>query len=543
MTKRARKDRLSNWDFDGSNDVTNYQDDDISERSSITSLEGHFRQPPEGPTTAATTINNPNKQEEYQDPYYTGEGPHTLRYFYNELPDAGVPMAVQAKEAKKEEKQKIKDEIEARRGRGALVEGPGMNPPTEMNDNYYPYWYYYKAKNPDWIMRQQQYADATFMPALDPTKKIDLADPEEFPVSPKLTKATRKARDFLYTGRDTPNMIFNQERRRYEMLGEGKDKKSGLPTDGDKNKQGGTSKQYIPLKDGGAGGGGGGGGAGAGGPNSRRNGTYSRTDPRGKLQTEYDWAEHYTNYMRNKSSMDYNYKPNIRMRNHRSRKDYDPLNGIYGKDDPNNMNKDGFDFDYDDDDEYGNGTGNGNRRRGNNRNGYGRNGNYRNGNGTYNGNQRSTSQFQQYNTYSSNPYSNQQGSFNQNRSAPHNGQRGIHRHTHNHSTHHNLSSKDFNGGKFKVNDTSLDKSTANFRTLGLNPSGYGPPSIYNQSNYLPPITRDYFDRPHPIGYYGTQVLTNDYNTLSYGPQIYKAGVQTKFYDRYLNNVIDKRLFA
>ncbi|UJR08465.1 hypothetical protein I4U23_012734 [Adineta vaga] len=536
MTKRVRKDRLSKWD-DGENVLNDDQDDYISERSSLLSVEGHFRDP-DGATAnqkqqqQQQPQNQKNQQDyqqqsQYQDPYLNGEGPHTLRYFYNELPTTGIPAAAVVKENKKEEKRRLKEELKARRGQGQLVQGPVTQPKNEQSDNYYPYWYYYKAKNPDWIMRQQQYADAPFMPAPEPTTKIDLTEPENLPVEPKLTLAQRKARRLIYGDRDTPDMKYNRQRRRYEMVG-----KDGATT-GNEGQQDPTSKQYVPLKDGD-----GNDGNDENDPRYRKNGRYSRTDPRGKLQTDYDWAEHYTQYMRNKSSLgnhNPNYKPNVRSKNHRSRKDYDPLRDLYGDDD---------------DDENGP---NGNRRNSHYYSSRDRNYNRNNRNNRY------TTRSQQDYTTSSTRYGRQQGynqsqtHSNQNYSAPQRDQNGQHRHghTHNHgrnqhdqTDHHNISSKDLDGSGFKVVDASFRTGNGRNPMKGsLNRYDRAPPSIYNQGSYLPPITRDYHDRPHPSDYYGTQALTNDWKTLSYEPRMYKTNAQTKFYDRYLNNVIDKRLFA
>ncbi|CAF0868047.1 unnamed protein product [Adineta ricciae] len=543
MTKRTKRDRLSKWD-DGENPLNDDQDDYISERSSILSLEGHFRGP-DGATKQQQQQQQQQQQsqpypqgdqQQYQDPYLNGEGPHTLRYFYNELPEHGVPAATIAKESKKETKRRIKEEREAKRGQGQLVEGPGAKPlmPGEMHDNYYPYWYYYKAKNPDWIMRQQQYSNAPFLPAPEPTTKIDLTEPENLPVEPKLTLAQRKARKYQYGDRDTPDIKYNRMRRRYEMLG-----KDGKPIDGDENndRQETSSRQYVPLKD----------GDNEDDPRLRKNGRYSRSDSRGKLQTEYDWAEHYTNYMRNKSALgnhSVNYKPNIRSKHRRSRKDYDPLRGIYGDDDDENGPNGGQKDQY-----------------------YTSRGRNYSPNAAYNRNNRYTTRSQQDYTTSTNRYGQQgynqsQPRSNQNYSAPHgdrngrNGNNYHHSHSHSYSNgngygrdqngnqrnNHYISSKDMTGTGFRVTDAS--GRTGNGNALVQEYSrGRGPPSIYNQSSFLPPISRDYLDRPHPMDYYGTQALTNDWKTLSYAPLVYKSNARTKFYDRYLSNVIDKRLFT
>ena len=75
------------------------------------------------------------------------------------------------------------------------------------------------------------------------------------------------------------------------------------------------------------------------------------------------------------------------------------------------------------------------------------------------------------------------------------------------------------------------------------------PSIHNQSPHLPPIIRDHHKtntNRFPTEYYGTlarQAQTKDWEETIEIPKIYKSDLQTRFYDRYLNTVVDKRLAA
>ncbi|CAF5095231.1 unnamed protein product [Rotaria magnacalcarata] len=74
---------------------------------------------------------------------------HTLRYAYNELPENGIPFAVQFNNSKKEEEKSKRSIRKAPPGQGTLAPVVETQP-SEMNKNYYPYWHYYKLKNPDW---------------------------------------------------------------------------------------------------------------------------------------------------------------------------------------------------------------------------------------------------------------------------------------------------------------------------------------------------------------------------------------------------------
>lgn len=77
--------------------------------------------------------------------------------------------------------------------------------------------------------------------------------------------------------------------------------------------------------------------------------------------------------------------------------------------------------------------------------------------------------------------------------------------------------------------------------------------IYNQSSYLPPIIRENHHHHQKQGtnrfpneYYGTlarQTHSKDWDESIEIQKLYKNDPQTRFYDRYLNNVVDKRLAA
>jgi hypothetical protein len=144
-----------------------------------------------------------------------------------------------------------------------------------------------------------------------------------------------------------------------------------------------------------------------------------------------------------------------------------------------------------------------------------------------------------------------------------------HHHTHHHHHHHSPSqsqhhhhhlryspSKEYENSEFQVIDASFKKTerTSYFQPRQNSfhsppPAIYNqnsfhspPPVIYNQNSYLPPITRDnYYYRPIPTNYYSTSTLSHDWKEPIKSPKMYKPDKQTNFYDRYLNNVITKKI--
>ncbi|CAF4193956.1 unnamed protein product, partial [Rotaria sordida] len=82
---------------------------------------------------------------------------HTLRDLYNDLPEKGIPLATQFNNARREEKKK-KTFRKVPPGQGNLVPLPETKPHA-THENYYPYWHYYKMKNPDRNMHHFQTTD------------------------------------------------------------------------------------------------------------------------------------------------------------------------------------------------------------------------------------------------------------------------------------------------------------------------------------------------------------------------------------------------
>lgn len=81
------------------------------------------------------------------------------------------------------------------------------------------------------------------------------------------------------------------------------------------------------------------------------------------------------------------------------------------------------------------------------------------------------------------------------------------------------------------------------------PTPVPPPSNHQQTPYFPPITRDHHQpKTHtprfPNEYYGTlarQTNGKDWEEPLEIPRLYKPDSQARFYDRYIHNVVDKRL--
>ena len=160
MTYKLKRDHLTNWDLQDANDRRSIQDEQdihISERSSVLSTD-EFRRSPK-----------------FKDRHITPPPPlpkesHTLVYSYNQLPENGVPWAVQAKKEKKMRKkiQKVPP------GQGSLAPVP-IPKAADVSEDYYSYRAYYQAKNPDWHMRHQQYSNGELIPydSFDPTQYIN----------------------------------------------------------------------------------------------------------------------------------------------------------------------------------------------------------------------------------------------------------------------------------------------------------------------------------------------------------------------------------
>ncbi|CAF1271582.1 unnamed protein product [Rotaria sp. Silwood1] len=106
------------------------------------------------------------------------------------------------------------------------------------------------------------------------------------------------------------------------------------------------------------------------------------------------------------------------------------------------------------------------------------------------------------------------------------------------------------GTDLQIVDSSIKKSERSSYFQSARESFHVPTSpIYNQNSYLPPIIRDHHHQKtntnrFPTEYYGTlarQAHSKDWEEPIEVTKIYKHDPQARFYDRYLNNVVDKRL--
>ena len=188
MTYNLKKEHVTNWDARNINDEG---DSPISERTSI-----------------ASTIDDiePKKSPSPPPPAPPAKVPHSLRYYYNDVPENGVPLATQYKRVKAEEKKRQRNIRKAPPGQGSLAPLPEGKPPG-MSENFYPYWHYYKVKNPDWQLRHRQTADGQLIP-------YDSFDASKYTQEPALSVSPIKSNE--------------RSRERREKT---------------------SAKQYIPLKD------------------------------------------------------------------------------------------------------------------------------------------------------------------------------------------------------------------------------------------------------------------------------------------------------
>jgi hypothetical protein len=178
MAYKLKKDHVTNWDMQASDEKPIYNDDQetyISERSSTV------------PSPVHTPVPSPKiKRSPTPPPYVPPKESHTLRYHYNELPENGIPLATQVNQAKKEEKKRQKNVRRAPPGQGNLAPFPDTTEPI-VGENYYPYWRAYQEKNPDYIMRHRQTADGQIIP-------YDTVDPSQYIPESVVTDSTAKPR-------------------------------------------------------------------------------------------------------------------------------------------------------------------------------------------------------------------------------------------------------------------------------------------------------------------------------------------------------------
>jgi len=471
MAYKLKKDHLTNWDAQNPNENSIFNDDQdiyISERSSTASLEE---------TTPLPKSNNKQLSPPFPPP--PKKQPHNLRYYYNELPENGIPLATQVKNVQKEEKKRKKNIRKAPAGQGNLVPVPEIKT-SEMGDNYYPYWYYYKAKNPDWVMRHRQTADGQLIP-------YDPVDPSQYIHEPAVTTSTKKLHRRHKKSHNDPSIIpYNSDKKRYEPV-----RKDSLSTFRENYEQRSSLQQYTPLKDAHYK------------ERSDQFNTQIESRQRDKLKTENDWNEHYIqSTIMSKSPQDSNNLSSTSTTSkHRSKHHHHHHHHHHSKKRHNVVPHE----------------------------------NEKHHHHHHHQHSPPQSQHHHHSPQSQHHHHSPPQSQHHHHSPPQSQPQQHHHHHHLYSP-----SKEYVDTEFQVIDASFKNSerTPYFRPTE-NPS-LPPPAIYNQSSYLPPITHDYSYKPNPPDYYNSQTFNYDRKDSLKSPEIYKPDKQTNFYDRYLNNVIKKK---
>ncbi|CAF3396967.1 unnamed protein product [Rotaria socialis] len=113
-----------------------------------------------------------------------------------------------------------------------------------------------------------------------------------------------------------------------------------------------------------------------------------------------------------------------------------------------------------------------------------------------------------------------------------------HHHRHHHHNYSISSAKEYVDQEFRVIDGSFKKSerTTYFQGIG------NPPIINNQNSYLPFILpRENLCGSKSTDFYTKYTLSKDWRDSIKSSRICKTDPQTKFYDRYFNSVIEKKI--
>ncbi|CAF3230447.1 unnamed protein product [Rotaria socialis] len=247
MSYQLKKEHLTNWNVPKSDwgpaninnkPVINYDRDVYTPKNSSPTPIVHDKDLPLTPnnnklvTPPLPSANLPKKES------------HTLRYAYNELPENGIPLAVQFNNSKKEEEKRKKSIRKAPPGQGTLAP-PVETQPSDMNKNYYPYWHYYKLKNPDWMMRHRQTNDGQLIPydAVDPSQYVE--EPALTNITPESSRHNRKSHRKNY---DKYTLGNNLDRRSNDT---NKNPLLPVPSMSNENikRQRSSSRKHKSLKD------------------------------------------------------------------------------------------------------------------------------------------------------------------------------------------------------------------------------------------------------------------------------------------------------
>jgi hypothetical protein len=217
MEYTLKKEHLTNWnvaDYQHRSNLFDDYDSPISERTSIdSSLDTQVTRTSLEETKSSITERKPKKE------------PHTLRYPYNDLSQTGVALAEQYKLRKEQEKTIKQDIRKALPGQGKLAAVPSSQS-NNLGENHYPYWHYYKMKNPDWSMRHRQTADGQLIP-------YDRFNPSQYVQEPASNVSSNKVRN---TRRDRP-MRYNSAVKTNEFIAKSVANRNSDDT------------TYIPLND------------------------------------------------------------------------------------------------------------------------------------------------------------------------------------------------------------------------------------------------------------------------------------------------------
>ncbi|CAF2078596.1 unnamed protein product [Rotaria magnacalcarata] len=360
---------------------------------------------------------------------------HTLRYAYNELPENGIPFAVQFNNSKKEEEKRKRSIRKAPPGQGTLAPVVETQP-SEMNKNYYPYWHYYKLKNPDWMMRHRQTSDGQLIPydTVDPSQYVE--EPAMTDIKPKSSRHNRKSHRKNY---DKYTQNNNLDERSNDT-----NRNPSLPVPSMSNenikRQRSLSRNHQSLKD-------------------ATNNLSSIPRNSNQVVTS-DASKH-----RNKNVNDEFTNEDKRHHHHHHRRHH---------------------------------------------------------------------HHHRHHTPSESQEQNQQQSSVQVEQQPS-------QHHHHHHHHHNYSvssAKEYVDQEFRVIDDSFKKSERTTYFQGIR----NPPIINSQNSYLPSILpRENLSGSKSTDFYTKYTLSKDWRDSIKSPRIYKTDPQTKFYDRYFNSVIEKKL--
>jgi hypothetical protein len=466
MTYNLKKDYLKHWDLQLTNKkpIINIENDDddqdiyISERSSVASsndLNQTLTPIDKRSPTPLTILPIPIKQTQ------------NFRHPYNELSDNNILVVTQYQHQQRKEKTKTKDFRKVSNGHSF----PETKTP-EYGENYYPYWYYQKGKNPDWIMRHRQANDGQMISydALDPSQHNHQPVLITSPIKPQ--QPTRKYRN---------HHVSNQDKQRLDHTENNSNISPHLIThenhETNHQKRRSSPKPHISLKDSD--------------PDEYRIQPSKRTiSKRRNLKIENDWTENHVQTIPN------------------GRPVQDPNGLIITSNALGNRSKhrsklpdkNATNSDMDE------------------------NGKYR-------------SHHHQIPTQPQN--------------TPSIPSHQTHHHNHLHIRRRPPSGT-YHTSDVHVVDVSFkkpDRSSNNQQVRDQFHSSI--PTIANQTPRLPLIMRDHHQPKNqsprfPVDYYGTlarQTHGKNWDESMNTPRVYKPDPQTRFYDRYLHNIVDKRLAA